>query len=244
MNPPECTGHSHDHDPVDELGLSLRKYVDMDRGKCSYLLLISCLSFRRYLRLTWPLFAASLNRKVTCLNEEVHGAGQSVLKLHDERLSSSPSLTSPDDDPELLLTIPFNEAVTVQSISIRNSGSSGACPRTIKLFTNRDDLDFETARDLPAQQELELLPPDHYVEGTIDYHCRPAGRFQNISMLTIFVVNNYNTDEPSSTEITYIGFKGKGTGAKRLTVDAVYETRGMKADHKVEGDEFAGHSLV
>lgn len=178
-----------------------------------------------------------------CLNEEVQGAGQSILKLHEDRLSDKPSVTSPEDDPELLLTVPFTEAVTVQSITIRNSSSDNdyASPRRIKLFTNREDLDFDTARDLPAQQELELLPPDHFSEGTIDYPCRPAGRFQNISSLTLFVVDNY--DDGCGTEITYVGFKGKGTGSKRLAVDTVYETTGMKKDHKVKG-EFAGQSLV
>jgi hypothetical protein len=37
MDPPECTGHSHD-DQGDELGLSLRKYVDIDRGSYKKLL--------------------------------------------------------------------------------------------------------------------------------------------------------------------------------------------------------------
>jgi hypothetical protein len=180
---------------------------------------------------------------VVCLNEETQGAGQSILKLHEDRLSDKPSLTSPDDDPELLLTVPFTEAVTIQSITIRNSSSDSnyASPRKVKLFANREDLDFETARDLEAQQELELLPPEHLADGTIDYPCRPAGRFQNISSLTIFVADNY--DDGRGTEITYVGFKGKGTGTKRLAVETVYETTGMKKDHKVEG-EFAGQSLV
>ncbi|GKZ01333.1 hypothetical protein MPSEU_001084300 [Mayamaea pseudoterrestris] len=211
MDPTECSGHSHDHDHADDLGLSLRKYIDIDR--------------------------------VICLNEDVQGAGQSILKLHEERLSDKPSLTSPEDDPELLLTIPFTEAVTMQSITIRNSSSSNdyASPRKVKLFCNREDLDFDDARELDGDQELELLPPEHLADGTIDYPCRPAGRFQNISSVTIFVVDNY--DGGRGTEITYVGFKGKGTGSKRLAVETVYETTGMKQDHKVP-DEFGGQSLV
>ena len=135
MDPPECQGHSHDHDHADELGLSLRKHVDIDR--------------------------------VVCLNEEVVGSGRAILKTHDERLSADPSLLSPEGDPELLLHIPFSEAVTVQSITIRNASTrdASASPRKVKLFTNREILDFDEARDLPAQQELELLPPDHFFEG-------------------------------------------------------------------------------
>jgi hypothetical protein len=182
---------------------------------------------------------------VVCLNEEVHGAGRAIIKLHEERLSDKPSLTSPDDDAELLLTVPFTEAVTIQSITIRNSSSDSnfASPRKVKVFTNRDDLDFETAREMEAQQELELLPPEHLADGTIDYPCRPAGRFQNVSCVTILVVDNYDAAGQRGTEITYVGFKGKGTGSKRLAVEAVYETTGMKKDHKVKG-EFGTQSLV
>jgi hypothetical protein len=227
MDPPECQGHSHDHDHTDDLGLSLRQYIDIPR--------------------------------VTCLNEVVAGSGHEILKYHQDRLSSTPSLLSPPDDPELLLTIPFTEAVTVQSICIRtatSSHSNTAAPRKIRLFTNREDLDFDMMHDnLPPQQTLELLPPDHLEGGTIDYPCRPAGRFQNISSLSLFVENNYNSnanddddddddDENGGTEITYIGLKGKGTKAKRMIVEAVYEAQGMPEDHKVPGDELANHNIM
>jgi len=201
MDPPECSGHSHD-DQTDDLGLSLRTCVDLDR--------------------------------VVCLNEEVPGSGRAVIKLHEDRLTNEPSLQSPPEDPELLLTIPFTEAVTIQSITLRCGSSRGtAAPRHLKLFSNREDLDFETAREMEAQQELELLPPEHFSEGTIDYPCRPAGRFQNITCLTIFVRDNYDETGESPTEISYVGMKGKGTKVKRAAVETVYEAQGMPKDHKV-----------
>jgi hypothetical protein len=222
MDPPECQGHSHDHDHTDDLGLSLRQYMDIPR--------------------------------VICLNEVVPGSGREILKYHEDRLSSTPSLQSPPDDPELLLTIPFTEAVTVQSICICTTATSTnrtAAPRKIRLFTNREDLDFDMMHDdLPPQQILELLPPDHVEGGTIDYPCRPAGRFQNISSLSIYVETNYNSndddddEENGGTEITYIGLKGKGTKAKRMIVEAVYEAQGMPEDHKVPGDELANHNIM
>jgi hypothetical protein len=148
MDPPECSGHSHDHDHGDDLGVSLRPQIDLPA--------------------------------VTCLNEEIHNSGRAILKIHEERLSTEPFLRSQEDDPELLLHIPFTEAVTCQSISIRSvvdAGVEAAPPRKIKIWTNRDDLDFEMARDLEAATELEMLPPYHFVEGTIDYPLRPAGRY-------------------------------------------------------------------
>lgn len=137
--PPECSGHSHDHgDHGDDLGQSLRKYVDVDR--------------------------------VVCLNEEVNDSGKAVLsKLHEDRLSAEPTLVSPDGDPELLLHIPFTEAVTIKSITIRNGSDNAetASPRKVKLFTNRENLDFETARELPSQQDLHLLPTEHLPDGYV-----------------------------------------------------------------------------
>lgn len=211
MNPPECSGHSHDHEHGDELGLSLRPLIDFPN--------------------------------VFCLNEEVENGGRSVLKLHEERLTDTPSLTSPDDDPELLLFIPFTESVTIQSISIRSVTTSEltAPPRRIRIFTNRDDLDFETAREMPPQMELELLPPYHFAEGSIDYPCRPAGRFQNISCITIFVQDNYDESGEQPTEITFVGLKGKGTHMKRMAVDTVYESQGMPSDHEVPDGERGTH---
>uniref|UniRef100_A0A7S2Y139 PITH domain-containing protein n=1 Tax=Entomoneis paludosa TaxID=265537 RepID=A0A7S2Y139_9STRA len=214
MDPPECSGHSHDHDHGDDQGLSLRTYIDFSQ--------------------------------VSCLNEEVNGTGKLVLKIHEERLSESPSVTSPEDDPELLFYIPFTESVTVQSIAIRNASrnNDNASARRIKIFTNRDNIDFETARELPAQQQLELLPPHHFADGTIDYPCRPAGKFSNISSLAIFVQDNYDDSGESPTEITFVGLKGKGTRMKRVAVEAVYESRGMPEDHKVNGGEFGARDLV
>ena len=215
----ECTGHDHDHEHDNDLGLSLRPYVNMDG--------------------------------VSCLNEETAGMGRSILKLHEERLSSTPYLRSQDDDPELLLHIPFTEAVSIRTIAIRSIAPAAteagapnvptAPPLKLKLFVDRDDLDFETARELQPQLEFTCVPPMHFVEGTIDYPLRPAGKFKMISSLTIFVESNFasigdDEDDDVSTIITYIGLKGQGSRMKRVAVEAVYESRGMPADHKVKGE--------
>lgn len=212
MDPPECSGHSHDHDHGDELGMSLRPQMDLPN--------------------------------VECLNEEVQNSGRAILKLHEERLTAEPSCCSPEDDPELLLKIPFTESVTIQSISVRSSGTSGAPPKTIKLFVNRDDLDFDMARELTPQATLELLPAHHFVEGSIDYPLRPAGRFQSVSSLSIYFQDNYGDEDSTATEITFVGLKGKGSSVKRRAVETVYESRGMPADHKVPGDEFSGRNVL
>mmetsp|Transcript_9721 Transcript_9721/g.26928 ORF Transcript_9721/g.26928 Transcript_9721/m.26928 type:complete len:211 (+) Transcript_9721:125-757(+) len=201
-----CDAHDHDHDHGDDLGLSLLPYIDLAR--------------------------------VVCYNEEVNGSGQKVFKIHEERLTATPSVTSPEDDPELLFYIPFTETVTVKHFSIRNGSTNGdtAAPRRVKIFTNRDDIDFETARELPAHQETILVEPEHIVDGTVDYPARPASKFTNITSIAMYVQDNFDDSGEAPTEITFVGFKGKGTKMKRVAVEAVYETRGMKKDHKVKGE--------
>jgi hypothetical protein len=211
----DCHGHDHDASSEDEVGLSLRPQIDLPQVKC--------------------------------FNEEIPNSGQSVLKLHEDRLSSEPYLKSNEDDPELLLYIPFTEAVTVKTISIRSvlsvNGIEAAPPRNIKVFSDRDDLDFDTAREMEPQCRVELLASDHFPEGTLDYQLRPAGRFQNISSLTIMFMDNYELDDEISTIVTYVGIKGKGSRQRRMAVETVYESRGMKKDHQVKG-EFGNQQLL
>ena len=206
--------HEHDHEHDNDPGLSLRPFIDFSR--------------------------------VFCLNEEARGSGKLVLKVHDERMAEVPSVTSPEDDPELLFYIPFTESVTVRSFSINNNSrnNDNAPPRRIKVFTNRDDIDFETARELPAQQELQLVGPEHFLEGTIDYPARPAGPFVNISSIALFIMDNFDESGESATEITFVGLKGKGTSMKSVPVETVYESRPMPEDHKTPGGEFASRDFV
>jgi hypothetical protein len=232
-----CHGHSHDHEHNTDgdgggIGKSLRSLIDIDR----------CI----------------------CYNEDIPGSGQLVLsKNYVDRLSSTPHVQSPMDDVELLFHIPFTEAVSIQSISIHdayennnNNNNSNtdrrgttptSSPRHVKLFVDQELLDFESARESPATMELELLPPIHFTEGTIDYPLRPAGKFSNISSIQLFFLDNYDTPSSSiygednderdtvATSITYIGLKGFGTNIKRQAVETVYESRPIPKDHQVPG---------
>ena len=180
-----CTGHSHDHEHAEEVSTHLHQYIDFTG--------------------------------VTCLNENIPGSVKSILKTYEDRLSLHPTLHSTfDGDPELLIHIPFTETVNVTSISIRgpppsagNDASSSefrtACPRHVGIFVDRDDLDFETAEELPPVMELELVHPDHENEvehgGTIDYVVRNRGRFQNIASVTLFVRDNFGQGDGFMTEV-------------------------------------------
>jgi len=203
------------------------------------------------------------------------------LKPYEDRLTLEPSLKSPpdDDDLELLMQIPFTEAVSIRTICVAGRTSiykpngddtdATSAPFTCKVFANRTDLDFDTARDLEADVTIELLPPEHLAEvqqrtsddevgggGTLDFPLRPASKFKMCTSITLFFGDNYaqkfaeaagdDDCDAIPTEINYIGFKGTGTSVKRVAVECVYETRGMKKDHKTRGAEFGakeGHGF-
>ena len=242
-----CDGHSHDHAEPDDtnaaLGTSLRPSIDFSG--------------------------------VQCLNESQPNSGRDILKYYEDRMTATPRLLSqedPDEDPELLMIVPFTEAVTMKSLSVLShadnpnssnnasttaTANTAASPRTLRIYVNRPNLDFETVRDLQPTATIDLMPASHawseeHAGGTIDYPLRPAGRFQNVSEIALYFCDNHameegaggsndmdDTDEDRiQTEITYVGFKGKGTNMKRKAVEAVYETRGMKKDHQVPGSDY------
>jgi hypothetical protein len=188
-------------------------------------------------------------------------------------MSPLPNMLSsldPYELPELLLVVPFIESVAIKSVCVLShagggSGSSSssssssssitAPPRTLKVYVNRTNLDFETVRELEPDAKITLVSPSHqwmdvHSDGTIDYPLRPAGRFQNVTEIALYFDDNYHRHEDDrggdddddadyvQTEITYVGFKGKGTNVKRRAVEATYETMGMKADHKQHGNEY------
>ncbi len=141
---PGCEGHSHDHEHAEAdgtnagLGASLRPQIDFPG--------------------------------VQCLNESRPNAGRDVLKLYEERMTADPSLLSqedPDEDPELLVIVPFTEAVTMKSLCVfshvdaptGNNNNNTAAPRTVRIYVNRPNLDFDTVRDLEPTATLSLMPP-------------------------------------------------------------------------------------
>ena len=218
--------HSHDHEHTDEYEVSLRQYIDFPR--------------------------------VTCLNEDTEGSAKQLLehKSYEKRFDHSNSslkiLSQEDGDQDLLITVPFTEAVSITSICISGplaGNDSTAGPKKVKIFSNRDDIGFSEAQDLEPSQEFYLASPDHehdvhHENASADYPLRPAGRFQNVTSLVLYFPEpNYSDDDDIQTEILYIGFKGKGTNVRRKAVDTVYETIGMVENRDVRA-EMGGRNLI
>jgi hypothetical protein len=105
---------------------------------------------------------------------------------------------------------------------IRTSTASSA-PKTLKVFINRDDVDFDTASDTPPAQTLALSQ-------TSDIQDLPVKRslFGNTYSLTLFIEDNFGDDV---TEIFYLGFKGEFTKLNREPIEVLYEAAANPADH-------------
>ncbi|KAL6753494.1 DUF1000-domain-containing protein [Haematococcus lacustris] len=166
---------------------------------------------------------------VRCLNEELAGSCQAVFRPWAQRLQPAvPPLRSNAGDPELLLHVPFDGAVKLRAICVIGGGA-GSSPSQLKVYTNRDDLDFEAVGALPAVQEWDLQAENP--GGVLEYPTQ-VHKFNGVYSLDLYFTGNFGAE---ATEIQFIGFKGDFSECKRQAVEAVYETRPVPSDHKVPG---------
>ena len=129
------------------------------------------------------------SKGLSCLNESSSHPLSSILGP-----SAGPkgrSYLESDVDPELLISIPFNETVKIKAISIFSGVSPGQAPRTVKLFVNHVAMDFGDAEGTEPAQVLELTPEQ--VKGE-KIELRFV-KFQKVQSLHLLVVGNQEDEE-------------------------------------------------
>ncbi|BDA48813.1 PITH domain-containing protein 1 [Coccomyxa sp. Obi] len=185
----------------------------------------------------WSLHEYIDHSNIAALNEARAGSVRSVFRPWAERLDlSQPTLDSNDDDPELLIHVPFNGSVKIKAISIIG-GSDGTAPSQLKAYVNRDDLDFSVVADLPPVQQWDL---QENLTGHIEYPTQ-VPKFSGVHSIDFYIPSNFGAD---STRIHFIGLKGEFTEGKREAVIAVYEAKPLVSDHKIPGADFtSGHHV-
>ncbi|KAB8075032.1 PITH domain-containing protein [Aspergillus leporis] len=165
---------------------------------------------------------------IITLNEATPNAGAAIVqKTWSERLNDQPELES-DADEQLLMHIPFTGQVNVHSLLIYTAPTPSA-PRTLKLFKNRDDLDFATASELKPTQSIEIPQP---VPGT-DVFELPLNRahWNATTSITLFFEDNWSSGEEDATKVSYVGFKGQFMALNREPVSFLYEAAANPSDH-------------
>ncbi|KAL8689306.1 MAG: hypothetical protein Q9218_004996 [Villophora microphyllina] len=159
---------------------------------------------------------------IRTLNESESDSGAKIVeKTWPMRLDPEPCLES-DADEQLLMFIPFTGVVRLHSVLVRSSEDSST-PKTLKLFPNRDDLDFSSASDLQPTQTLELSQTSEIQE-------MPVKRtlFGNTYNLNLFIEDNYGDEV---TRVFWIGFKGEFMNLNREPVEVLYEKAANPKDH-------------
>ncbi|OTA57866.1 DUF1000-domain-containing protein [Hypoxylon sp. EC38] len=167
--------------------------------------------------------------EINTMNEATQDSGKAIVKkTWAERLQPEPELES-DADEQILMTIPFTGQVKLHSILLRSSPSDSA-PRTLKVFINRDNIDFETAEELAPTQTFELSQTSEIQELPVK-----RALFGKVQRLTLFFEDNFGGGEEDVTRLSYLGFKGEWMQLGRAPSQILYEAAPNPNDHAVKG---------
>lgn len=132
----------------------------------------------------------------------------------------------------------FTAQIRLHSILLRTSETSSA-PQTLKLFMNRDNLDFSIATDLAPTQKLDLSQSNELQEIPVK-----RALFNTVRSLDLFFEDNWSGGEEDETRISYIGFKGEWMKLSREPVNVLYEAAANPQDHKLAsgvGERLGSH---
>jgi hypothetical protein len=164
---------------------------------------------------------------ITTLNEAEPRSGAAIVKkTWDERLNDDPILES-DADEQLLMYVPFAGSCKLYSIIIRTSDSDSS-PRTLKLFRNRDDMDFGLAGDLKETQKVTLPKSNDVAEIPLN-----RALWNGTTSINLFFEDNHSGGAEDVSRISYLGFKGDFMALNREPVHVLYEAAANPKDHKV-----------
>jgi hypothetical protein len=100
---------------------------------------------------------------------------------------------------------------------IRTSTTDSA-PLTLKVFVNRDDLDFSTASEVQPTQSLSLAQTNDIQEVPVK-----RALFNTVRSLDLFFEDNWGRGDEDETRISYLGFKGEWMALNREPINFIYE---------------------
>uniref|UniRef100_A0A7S1KU94 PITH domain-containing protein n=1 Tax=Percolomonas cosmopolitus TaxID=63605 RepID=A0A7S1KU94_9EUKA len=172
------------------------------------------------------LYSCIDTTKMRCFNEEHRDSGKSVIKPDDEKLDTSKFVQSAVG-ADLLFVIPFSVTCHVEKIELLG-GDEDSCPTKMKIWKNRDDMDFDMVEDIKPDQDFDI----GYSHQILEFNVRRS-RFRGCQNLVLYFPDCPNGDK---SKIFYIGIRGKATKDKRQVVEAIYESAPQIEDHKVEDE--------
>ncbi len=117
----------------------------------------------------------------------------------------------------------------MHAILVRGSNSASS-PRTLKVFQNRDDVDFATAEEAEPAQTFELAQTSEVQELPVK-----RARFSKVRRLALFFADNFGDGDEEATRLTYLGFRGEWMQLGRAPTNILYEAAANPNDHAVRG---------
>lgn len=179
--------------------------------------------------------------KVTALNlanppDEL----QKLFRTQDDRYKLKPVIRS-DCDEQLILHIPFiNALVKLFSVILRSNGDK-YCPKTIKFWKNDTTVDFDNAAakepTLTVQHPLvgvnyndDEVPDEYENDAEFVEHYLPRHVFTGVQHLTVFIEDTHGDEE--ETHLHYLELRGEFTELTKDPVVTLYELAANPADHK------------
>ncbi|KAJ2710908.1 hypothetical protein H4R19_003509 [Coemansia spiralis] len=180
------------------------------------------------------LFGKVAVGRAWCLNEQTPGSVCGVFKPWHQRLDTTCGIAS-DADEELLVYVPFTGMVKLKSVLIWG-GSGQEAPREVRVFANRDDLDFDNVHDALPTQEWPLVDGATH---PVEYPVR-AAKFSAVQSVALHFPANFGADE---THVYYLAFRGDWEQLRENPVISVYELRPNVADHKAPASETSHQSI-
>ncbi|KAI9931118.1 hypothetical protein ASPWEDRAFT_101045 [Aspergillus wentii DTO 134E9] len=144
----------------------------------------------------------------------------SALSNNGKGKAGSADWVESDTDEQLMLFIPFQSSLKVQSLHVTSLPPSSSDddddelpmrPKTLHLYTNRSHvLGFDEAEDIPAVQTVTIQPEDWDSKtGTAKVDLRFV-KFQNVTSLVVFFVDgDGDSDKLRVDRIRILGEAGE-----------------------------------
>ncbi|KAG8807044.1 hypothetical protein FRC19_006898, partial [Serendipita sp. 401] len=152
--------------------------------------------------------------QINCLNESPTHTLKSIITGHSR--NTSDAYLESDTDEQLILNIPFNQAVRVRGISIQTAENARA-PKLIKIATNSPTIGFEDVQDAIEPQVAQVIELDEETTSTGKRISLRFVRFQSVQSLHIFVSSNQGEeDETRIDSIDIFGLPGQTSRVSEL----------------------------
>ena len=164
--------------------------------------------------------------EVYALNESKTQSCQKIFKDKSDMLDKKDFCESNDDDPELLINIPFYTQVAIKSMTLIG-GEDGTAPSKVKMYVNATNPDFDLLEGKPTHEIDTIENPD----GSLVYNL-PQFKFGAVWNLTLIIPSCIDSDH---SKIYYIGFEGiVSKKRQKIPLNIMVE---VKNSNKIEGLE-------